>query len=56
MAANGFYFDHIYRQMPLGDDHEYNARIDYSDQYSLYSDRELRYYEKCADKAYKKHR
>ena len=45
MPAKSYYFDHIQRQIPLGDDHDYNARVDYSDWYSVYSYESLRYFE-----------
>jgi len=51
MPKNGFYFDNIVRQKDLRD-HYFNARIDYNDQYSIFSDEECSYYEKISKKLY----
>jgi len=44
MPSRGFYFDNIIRQENLSN-HEFNARKDYSDQFNLFSEEELRYFE-----------
>ena len=49
MPKLSYYFDHVQRQIPLPDDHPYNARDDYSDWYSPYKDETLRYFEERAD-------
>ncbi|HCT90148.1 MAG TPA: methyltransferase [Lachnospiraceae bacterium] len=53
MPKGSYYFDHVQRQIPLGDDHEYNARVDYADCYTVYPESTLRYFEKQADYYYK---
>ncbi len=52
MPTTSYYFDHLVRQRKLPEDHPYNARDDYSDQYAVYGDHELRHFEKCAKEAY----
>ena len=51
MPADGLYFDNIVRQENL-DGHEFNARRDYADQYSVFSDEVYRYYAKTAKALY----
>ena len=51
MPANGLYFDNIIRQDDLSD-HDFDARRDYADQYSMFSDEDCRYYERVAKALY----
>jgi hypothetical protein len=51
MPADGWYFDHIWRQDDLTN-HNFNARKDYDDQYPIFSEEECRYYEEQAEKLY----
>lgn len=44
MPADGWYFDHIWRQDDLTH-HDFNARKDYDDQYPIFSEEECGYYE-----------
>ena len=44
MPPNGFYFDNIIRQEDLSG-HKYNAKVDYADQYRIFSDEDLEYYQ-----------
>jgi len=47
MPSNGFYFDNITRQDDLSN-HDYDARKDYSDQYSIFGEEDCIYYEKTS--------
>lgn len=51
MLDNGLYFDNIIRQGDLTD-HDFNARKDYEDQYSVFSEEVCRYYEKTSKDLY----
>jgi hypothetical protein len=44
MPSDGYYFDNIVRQEDLSN-HDFNARTDYGDQFSLFSEEECRFYE-----------
>ena len=44
MPANGLYFDNIVRQEDLSS-HAFDARKDYADQYSVFTDEDCAYYE-----------
>ena len=52
MPAKGFYFDNIIRQENLSN-HKFNARKDYSDQFNLFSEEELKYFEDTSKFLYK---
>jgi len=51
MPADGLYFDNIIRQEDL-DSHEFDARKDYADQYTVFSEEDCRYYEETATALY----
>ena len=51
MPSNGLYFDNISRQKDLSN-HDFNARKDYADQYSVFSDDDCRYYEQTSSDLY----
>ncbi|MCX6090023.1 MAG: methyltransferase [Candidatus Atribacteria bacterium] len=51
MPAQGFYFDNIIRQENLTG-HSFNARIDYDDQYTVFSDEECQSYERVSKKLF----
>jgi hypothetical protein len=51
MPANGYYFDNIVRQQDLRN-HEFDARRDYGDQYSLFSEEDCRHFEKTSEFLY----
>jgi len=51
MPVKGFYFDNIIRQEDLSN-HIYDARKDYSDQYEIFSDEDLEYYEKTSNQLF----
>jgi hypothetical protein len=51
MPAGGLYFDNIVRQQDLAA-HEFDARRDYADQYSLFNDDVCRYYERTSQALY----
>jgi hypothetical protein len=51
MPANGFYFDNIVRQDDLSE-HIFNARMDYADQYGVFSDEDCQYYEETSRALY----
>ena len=51
MPCNGFYFDNIIRQEDLSS-HEFDARKDYADQYSVFSEEDCRYYERASKHLY----
>ena len=51
MPGTGFYFDNITKQEDLSN-HDYNARNDYSDQYSIFSEEDCIYYEKTSKSIY----
>jgi hypothetical protein len=47
MPKNGLYFDNITRQDDLSN-HDFNARKDYKDQYSVFSEEDCKYYEETS--------
>jgi hypothetical protein len=47
MPKNGLYFDNIIRQDDLSN-HDFNARKDYMDQYSVFSEEDCKYYEETS--------
>ena len=47
MPKNGLYFDNITRQDDLSN-HDFNARKDYRDQYSVFSEEDCKYYEETS--------
>ena len=51
MPADGLYFDNIMRQEDLTN-HDFDARKDYSDQYSIFSQEDCEYYERTSKKLY----
>ena len=51
MPSNGLYFDNIIRQEDLND-HDFDARKDYADQYSVFSEEDCAYYEKTSKTLY----
>jgi len=51
MPAKGFYFDNIIRQEDLTK-HQFNARQDYSDQYTIFTDEDCKYYEETSSFLY----
>jgi len=51
MPAEGIYFDNLIRQEDLGS-HTFNARTDYADQYTVFSEEECRYYEQTSKALY----
>jgi len=51
MPADGFYFDNIIRQEDLSD-HAFDARKDYADQYSVFTEEDCRYYEQKSKALY----
>ncbi|GAF80078.1 unnamed protein product, partial [marine sediment metagenome] len=51
MAADGLYFDNIIRQEDLSN-HAFDARKDYADQYSVFSEEDCRYYEETSRRLY----
>ncbi len=51
MPAGGLYFDNIIRQQDLGA-HTFDARTDYRDQYTVFTDEECRYYERTSRALY----
>ena len=51
MPSKGFYFDHIIRQEDLSN-HNYDARVDYKDQFTIFRDEECQYYEKTSKNLY----
>lgn len=51
MPSNGYHFDPISRQDKLSD-HNFDARIDYEDQYPIFSDEVCSYYEKQSEMLY----
>ena len=51
MPSNGLYFDNIIRQEDLAG-HDFDARKDYADQYTLFSDEDCRYYQQTAAALY----
>lgn len=52
LPKGGFYFDLLSRQDPVDEDN-LNGREDFKDQYKLYSEEDLMYYEKTASNLYK---
>ena len=51
MPANGLYFDNIIRQEDL-EGHDFDARRDYGDQYSVFTEEDCRHYERVAKELY----
>ncbi len=51
MPADGLYFDNIIRQEDLSN-HDFDARKDYADQYSVFTDEDCAYYEKTSKNLY----
>lgn len=51
MSSNGLYFDSITRQEDLKN-HKFNAKEDYADQISIFSNAECSYYERTSKKLY----
>jgi len=51
MPSNGLYFDNIIRQEDLSN-HDFDARKDYADQYSVFTEEECRYYEETSKKLF----
>ncbi len=51
MLSNGLYFDSIIRQNDLTK-HKFDAREDYSDQFSIFNENECSYYEKTSERLY----
>ena len=51
MPADGLYFDNVVRQDDLSD-HDFDARQDYADQYSVFTDEDCAYYEKTSKELY----
>jgi len=51
MPADGLYFDNIIRQDDLRS-HKFDARRDYADQYSVFSEEDCRYYEQTSRALY----
>ena len=51
MPSNGLYFDNIIRQDDLSD-HDFDARKDYADQYSVFSEEDCAYYERTSEALY----
>jgi len=47
MPPKGFYFDNIIRQDDLSN-HKYNAKLDYADQFGLFSDEDLEHYQRTS--------
>ncbi len=51
MPSNGLYFDNIIRQDDL-EGHDFDARKDYADQYTVFSDEDCRFYEETSRELY----
>jgi len=51
MPSNGLYFDNIIRQEELSN-HDFDARKDYADQYSVFTEEDCTYYEKTSKALY----
>jgi len=51
MPSEGLYFDNIVRQEDLSN-HNFDARRDYADQYSVFTDEDCAYYEKASKELY----
>jgi hypothetical protein len=51
MPSTGYFFDNIIRQEDLSN-HKYDARADYKDQFSIFSEEECNYYEETSKKLF----